>query len=318
MSYLTIYAILVILVLPRLIGFCQFIYLHLLHDGKIATYLNSKKAPDPVDASWSLVTGASDGIGFGFVRELASRGFNVILHGRNEAKLEKLVVQIRDEFPSVSFKVFVLNATERAAWDYAISNFISELRESGLALTILINNVGGTGGSFKAFERTLSRDPKSIARVIDMNAAFPAVLTHALMPLLAKQRSLIINIGSVVALFPTPYLELYSGSKAFNLAWSKSLSQEMQAENLPVEVIGVVVGRVENATSKDKTGLFMPTSQGFAKATLDKVGCGQDIITAYWPHALQIMALNLLPGWIQTKALLSATKEEMANERRSQ
>ena len=37
--------------------------------------------------SWALVTGASDGIGFGFAQELSQRGFNVFLHGRDREKL---------------------------------------------------------------------------------------------------------------------------------------------------------------------------------------------------------------------------------------
>lgn len=37
--------------------------------------------------NWALVTGATNGIGFGFCEELCERGFNVILHGRNKALL---------------------------------------------------------------------------------------------------------------------------------------------------------------------------------------------------------------------------------------
>lgn len=38
--------------------------------------------------SWAVVTGASDGIGMGFVRVLASYGFNVLLVSKSEDKLQ--------------------------------------------------------------------------------------------------------------------------------------------------------------------------------------------------------------------------------------
>ena len=39
--------------------------------------------------AWALVTGADGGLGFAFSNALAAKGFNIVLHGRNEAKLKK-------------------------------------------------------------------------------------------------------------------------------------------------------------------------------------------------------------------------------------
>lgn len=46
------------------------------------------KKGDAKEASWALVTGGSDGIGYGFCRKLANEGFNILIVGRNEQKLK--------------------------------------------------------------------------------------------------------------------------------------------------------------------------------------------------------------------------------------
>jgi hypothetical protein len=42
------------------------------------------------DGCWAVVTGGSDGIGLGFAKRLAARGFNVLITGRNEEKLRRV------------------------------------------------------------------------------------------------------------------------------------------------------------------------------------------------------------------------------------
>lgn len=310
--------ILLILLLPLTIitaWLVDFVQLHVLHKSKIPLYLDNKATSGP---SWALVTGASDGIGFGFVEELAALGFNVILHGRNKAKLEGLIQQLQSKFPNRQFRMLIIDVSKREDWKDALKTFVDEIRSSSINLKVLVNNVGGTGGSFNAFDKMSERDPEAVMKVIDVNTAFPSMITHALLPVLeASQPSLVINISSITALIPPPYLGLYSGCKAFNLLWSRSLHSEMKAEGLNVEVLGIIVGRVLNASTKDKvlTSLFNPSARTFAKATLGKVGCGRAAFFGYWPHEIQVLPLKLLPAWVTDGVLLQATRKEMEVEK---
>lgn len=309
---------LLILLFPLAIALAwlvDFVQLHVLHQSRISTYLNDKAQSG---SSWALVTGASDGIGFGFVEELAVLGFDVILHGRNKAKLEGLVQKLQPKYPQRQFRILVIDVSKREDWKDALKSFVDEIRNSSINLKVLINNVGGTGGSFNAFDKMSERDPEAITKVIDVNTAFPSMITHSLLPILeANQPSLVINISSITAVLPPPYLGLYSGCKAFNLVWSRSLQSEMKAENLKVEVLGILTGRVLNATTKDKfvASLFNPSARTFAKATLDKVGCGKPSPYGYWPHELQVLPLKLLPSWIADGVLLWATRKEVELEK---
>jgi 17beta-estradiol 17-dehydrogenase / very-long-chain 3-oxoacyl-CoA reductase len=45
--------------------------------------------------TWAIVTGGSDGIGLAMARRLAQRGFNVLVTGRNEEKLKRVVEELR-------------------------------------------------------------------------------------------------------------------------------------------------------------------------------------------------------------------------------
>ncbi|CAF4357717.1 unnamed protein product, partial [Adineta steineri] len=84
------------------------------------------------DTIWALVTGASDGIGKAIALELSSRGFKVILHGRNRTKLEAVAKELKGET-----KIFVMDGSNFSRND--IDRMKQELQS--LEIGILINNV---------------------------------------------------------------------------------------------------------------------------------------------------------------------------------
>ena len=54
--------------------------------------------------SWAVVTGASDGIGQGFVEELAKLGLNSVLISRTESKLANKCKELKERFPDREFR----------------------------------------------------------------------------------------------------------------------------------------------------------------------------------------------------------------------
>ena len=62
--------------------------------------------------SWALVTGSSDGIGRAFAEELAFRGYDVLLHGRNEEKLNRIRSGVSRRYPDRSFEIVVADASK--------------------------------------------------------------------------------------------------------------------------------------------------------------------------------------------------------------
>jgi hypothetical protein len=61
---------------------------------KLKTEKTSKRASAALEANWAAVSGASDGIGREFALQLARKGFNIFLIGRNREKLSKVQKEI--------------------------------------------------------------------------------------------------------------------------------------------------------------------------------------------------------------------------------
>lgn len=57
--------------------------------------------------AWAVVTGASDGIGLAFAKELARENFNICLMARNIKKLQAVEVDIRELYPSVKTQIVI-------------------------------------------------------------------------------------------------------------------------------------------------------------------------------------------------------------------
>lgn len=244
------------------------------------------------DKSWALVTGASDGIGLGFVQELLERQFNVVLHGRNANKLAGIKQDLLQQYPSRSIEIVVADASKL---DVDFDAIAKQLEALPGKLTVLINNVGGqtTNPQWALLEET----PQATAdRLINVNVRFPTQLTRALLPLLQKNSpALILNLGSASAISGLPYLTVYSGSKAFNMIFSAALKAEIRAHGHDVEVLGLLVGNTISAGNTAHMPFITVSARELAKGGLDRVGCGKAVVWAHWRHALSFLPLSLIP-----------------------
>jgi 17beta-estradiol 17-dehydrogenase / very-long-chain 3-oxoacyl-CoA reductase len=152
---------------------------------------------------WALVTGASDGIGKAIASELALRGFKVILHGRNRAKVEAVAKELKGET-----MIFVMDGSNFSRND--IERIEQEL--ASLEIGVLINNVS-IANDFRTLGELSSENIDSVLR---LNILFVTHLTRIILPCLKRQaRSLIINIGSYTGIYPPGLLSVYTGSKSF-------------------------------------------------------------------------------------------------------
>ncbi len=316
------------------LGFCtvtyyvkqigSFVYLHTLHRSDLVPrYLRNhrqggsetKGQPEQGERSWALITGASDGLGKGFAQELCSRGFNVILHGRTAAKLDKVCAQLREDFPHVKTRTLVLDVMNFDAAD--IRREVQRLGE--LPLTVLVNNVGGVGpvtGAQGDYFPLASYTAAQINGMMDLNARFMAHLTALLIPVLSRNKpSLMINVCSLADM-GVPYLSLYAACKGFATTLSQSLSLEFdpRLEDAGIEVLGIQAGEVNTGHNTASVTWNRPSSRGMAKAALDKVGCGRSVVAAHWAHGLMAGIVSSLPSGMARSTLIQAFKAEVEKQ----
>jgi 17beta-estradiol 17-dehydrogenase / very-long-chain 3-oxoacyl-CoA reductase len=271
-----------LLVVYRVVSFLR-IYLR---SSSLERYLS--------DGAYAVVTGATDGIGKAVAMELASRGFNIVLHGRNTEKLEAVKSLIQKSHTQRDVVTVLHDAGANSRLD------ISSIQS--LPISVLVNNVGGAEP--KPLTQTSDAD---IDKSISINAGFPTHLTCNLLPHLMRP-ALILNVSSYVSVFPPPYLATYSGGKAFITAFSNSLAREDET----VEAISLITGSVHSATNTKPVGFMRPDSATYAKSILSAVGCGELTMFPYWPHAVQAYLFSLMPRKMLEGAMKKALQKEMS------
>lgn len=244
--------------------------------------------------AWALVTGASDGIGLRFAEQLASHGFNVVLHGRNLDKLSKIVERLQSQYPEREFTTVIADASKGHGMQAKIDNAGVIVRNLSGPLTVLVNNVGSNNPMPNEFCPLAEAPREAVDEVINLNMRFTTQLTRELLPvLISNQPSLMLMVGSFSASHGAPYISLYTASKAYLTNWSIALSREMQAEGHDVECLCINVGMTVDASLfRTKPTFFAPSATTLAKGALQKVGCGRQWVAGTMGHAIPVALMG--------------------------
>jgi short-subunit dehydrogenase len=174
---------------------------------------------------YTLITGASGGIGEALARKLAAAKHNLILVARNTGKLTELSIQLRDQFGvQVEFITADLSRPD------APQQIYDQTKMNKWAVEILVNNAGiGSGGEFATLSLQSELD------LLQLNNASLVSMTHLFMqPMRACQKGTIINVSSMTAFMPVPYMATYAASKVFVRSFTEALTEECKPYNIHV------------------------------------------------------------------------------------
>lgn len=165
--------------------------------------------------SWALITGSTDGIGLEFARQLAKRGFNIIISARNPEKLLKRKQEIQAEFPKIKIKTLEADYSKIYEKDY-VKNLWKKVED--LDISLLVNNVG-IGLKKISF---LKSKQEQAHRLVTVNCSAQVLMTRFFREKNQerKQRCAIVDLSSTVSLAPLRNRELYSATKVFNERFS--------------------------------------------------------------------------------------------------
>lgn len=174
----------------------------------------------------ALVTGASAGLGAEFARQLAARGFDLILTARREDRLTGLAREIEGK-AGVAVAVIPADLADPAA----PAQLVEEIAARGLTVDALVNNAGY--GIADIYERTPWEAQRDLLQVL---VTAVAELTHRLLPgMLERRYGRIVNVASLAAFAPAvPGATLYAGAKAFVLRFSEFLASEVEGRGVHV------------------------------------------------------------------------------------
>lgn len=188
---------------------------------------------------WAVVTGASDGIGAEYARQLARLGFNICLVSRTQAKLEKVEAQIKELTKNAGDGAGV--ETRILTCDFSGANsveFYEKLVErcADIDVSIVIVNAGiMTVGDF-------DKMPGDVAQtMIDVNSYHYAMtqrlfLDRLLVRAQAGKRCAMIGVSSSSWLRYFPKFTVYTATKAFATYLSMALQAELRQRTDMIDV----------------------------------------------------------------------------------
>jgi short-subunit dehydrogenase len=200
----------------------------------------------PENRTSIIVTGASQGIGEQFARQLAQRRHDLVLVARNPSALHALAAELTRADPELVVHTLACDLSSPGATQ-AVVSFTTQhhLRIGGL-----VNNAGiGSHGAFA------DEAPETLVRLIQLNCTSLVELTRAFLPaMLERQAGWVINVASTAAFQPVPAMAVYGASKAFVLSFTEALWVETRTRG--VRVLALCPGPTQ-------TGFFLATGAEF-------------------------------------------------------
>lgn len=175
--------------------------------------------------SYTLITGASRGIGKALAEEFAKNSCNLLLTARSENELNSLAERLRTEY-KVSVKVYPLDLLEEGG----VRRLFNFCLENAIKVRVLVNNAGlGFWGPFG------ESDIEKQFSLVRLNQNVILELCHVFLPQLKEMPNAhIMNVASTAAFQPFPGFATYAASKAFVYSFSHSLRNELKPFNVNV------------------------------------------------------------------------------------
>ncbi len=169
--------------------------------------------------NYTLLTGASSGIGFELAQVFAANGHNLILVARSEQKLKELKAQLENEFKLIKAEVISLDLSKPDSAEQLFG--ITESKN--WSIDIRVNNAGfGDHGAF------VKSDIKKNQEMIDLNILTLTKLCHLYLPKMIQKRSgKILNVASTASFQPGPLMSVYYATKAYVLHFTEGLHEEL-------------------------------------------------------------------------------------------
>lgn len=257
------------------------------------------------DGVTAVITGASAGLGVEFARQLAPRARRLILVARRESELHAT----RDELLRLNPGLEVLVCPADISTLAGRQRVLGTIEESQSLLNLLINNAGrGDYGTFETAEAA------RIQEQIDVNISGLVQLTHALLPLLRRNRPAgILNVSSLAGTLPLPGMATYAATKAFVTSFSEALRIEFLDEGISVAAVcpGPTPTTFSQTARRASGGDADRTGQGLLKMSNDRVvadglsALERGAATVYpgWGVAISATVFRLLPLWLARRLL---------------
>ncbi len=244
----------------------------------------------------AVITGASAGIGREFARQLARRGFDLLLVARDAERLSALGAELRAE-----------HGVAADAWPADLSRDdgmrpLAEFLAQNERVTLLVNNAGfGTKG------KLATRPVAEQATMLELHVMAPMLLTRAVLPrMIARRDGRIITVASVASFTASPGNVNYCATKAYNRVFTEGLALELSGTGVRVQVLcpGFTHTEFHDRMQVDKSkgipGWAWLEADRVVRESLDAAfGNGPVVVIPGKRYRAVVFALRYMPLWVR-------------------
>jgi len=165
----------------------------------MTTSTPSPDAEPSTGRPFAIVTGASSGIGLHLAKELAARGYDLVVSADNQE-----IHDAADSLREVGAQVWAVQS------DLATADGVEELQTA----------------------------VKDVGRPVDVNVAAPVNLAKQLLPdMVDRGQGRVLVTASVAGVMPGPWCATYAASKSFLLSWAEAIRYELRDSGVTVTAL---------------------------------------------------------------------------------
>lgn len=249
---------------------------------------------------YTLITGASSGIGLELARVCAQHKHDLILVARSQESLKALAAEIQ-EVSNVKVEVIPLDLS---LWGSATQLF-ETVKERQWQVDTLINNAGiGDHGLFA------KSSFKKQTEMIQLNITSLTELTHLFItPMIKRKEGKILNVASTAAFQPGPLMSVYYATKSYVLSFSEALAEELKETGVTITALcpGPTESGFYKAANLSNIALLkmmkLPSSKDVAEYGYDEMMKGNVIAVHGFKNLMLVQASRFFPRSVVRKII---------------
>ncbi len=254
---------------------------------------------------YALITGASSGIGREFARQLAAKGYSLLLVARRAERLQKLKDELKKDYP-VDIRILPADLSFRAECGLVA-------REAAkLPVRVVINNAGL--GDFGGFTETeLSKE----MQLIDVNVTAQHILLKKMLQFFEEKgiQGYILNVASSAGLLPGgPYMAAYYATKAYMVSLTRAVRSECRDRKSRVTVSALCPGPVDtefNDVARVKFSLKGISAEECVRYAVKKLFKGKMIIVPSFTMRAGVVLSKLAPPSLSVRIAGKQQKKKL-------
>ena len=253
--------------------------------------------------NYTLISGASSGIGYELALLFAKNGHNLILVARQKNKLQQLADELKKNY-TIETLIFSLDLSHTNG----AKEIFEQVQKKSIHINYLVNNAGFYVKG--AFSTTSWGEEQGLIQLQCLNHT---QLIKLFLPAMLKQgKGGILNIGSTGSFVPGPYNAVYCAAKSFILSFSEALAEEVSGSGITISVL--CPGRTNTVfqdLSTRRKSIFFPTMEASRVAKIGYNGLmkGKRVIIPGLSYKIQVFLMRFIPRNMVSKLTGSLIKK---------